>query len=255
MLITSFLISSPSFKFTIILYSSRKWRFRHSSTQDACHGMNLVYGPARHKSFAAQWLEHLTGVQKVICSTPVGDSDFFFVPCARVTCWSHHFSFSHGLYCELWCHRERPAVLSPTLSQTTRGQRGERTPGDLAVVSRDKTPLNLHFFSLISTGGVRGVGFVHSPLFTYGPRTAMELMHVTDWLPTLYFAAGGNVSDLQNIDGVNMWDTLTQATESPRQVILHNIDPLSGAAAIRYRNWKLLVNICEQTENYIYNIF
>ena len=83
----------------------------------------------------------------------------------------------------------------------------------------------------------------------------MELMHVTDWLPTLYYAAGGNVSDLQNIDGVNMWDTLTQATESPRQVILHNIDPLSGAAAIRYRNWKLLVNICEQTENCIYNIF
>ena len=83
----------------------------------------------------------------------------------------------------------------------------------------------------------------------------MELMHVTDWLPTLYFAAGGNVSDLQNIDGVNMWDTLTQATESPRQYILHNIDPFSGAAAIRYRNWKLLVNICEQTENYLYNIF
>ena len=51
-----------------------------SSTQDACHGMNLVYGPARHKSFAAQWLEHLTGVQKVICSTPVGDSDFFLCP-------------------------------------------------------------------------------------------------------------------------------------------------------------------------------
>ncbi|XP_073245668.1 arylsulfatase B-like [Porites lutea] len=92
-------------------------------------------------------------------------------------------------------------------------------------------------------GGVRGVGFLHSPLFTYGPRTAMELMHVTDWLPTLYYAAGGNISDLQNIDGVNMWDALTQATESPRQVILHNIDPFSGAAAIRYRNWKLLVNI------------
>ena len=148
---------------------------------------------------------------------------------------------------------ERDQLFSrPHFPTRTTGR--ERTPGDLAGVARDKTPLNLHFFSFITTGGVRGVGFVHSPLFTYGPRTAMELMHVTDWLPTLYYAAGGNISDLQNIDGVNMWDALTQATESPRQVILHNIDPFSGAAAIRYRNWKLLVNICEQTENYIYNI-
>ena len=42
--------------------------------------MNLVYGPSRHKSFVVQWLEHLTGVWKVIGSIPFGDSDFFFVP-------------------------------------------------------------------------------------------------------------------------------------------------------------------------------
>ena len=224
-----------------------------SSAQDACHGTNLVYGPAGHEAFAAQWLEHLTGVQKVICSTPVVDWDFFFVPSSRMTCWSRYFSWT--LLWSVMSPRETSCSLAHTFPDYTRTTGRERTPGDLAGVSRDKTPLNLHFFSLITTGGVRGVGFIHSPLFTYGPRTAMELMHVTDWLPTLYFAAGGNVSDLQNIDGVNMWDTLTQATESPRQYILHNIDPFSGAAAIRYRNWKLLVNICEQTENYIYNIF
>ena len=42
--------------------------------------MNLVYAPARHESFVAQWLEHPTGVRKVIGSIPVGDSDIFFVP-------------------------------------------------------------------------------------------------------------------------------------------------------------------------------
>ena len=42
--------------------------------------MNLVYGPSRHKSFVVQRLEHLMGVQKVIGSIPLGDSDFFFVP-------------------------------------------------------------------------------------------------------------------------------------------------------------------------------
>ena len=41
--------------------------------------MNLVCGPARHEPFVAQWLEHPTGVLKVIGSIPIGDSDFFFV--------------------------------------------------------------------------------------------------------------------------------------------------------------------------------
>ena len=44
--------------------------------------VNLVYGPAHHKSFVAQWLEHPTSVWKVIGSIPVGDSGFFFVPCS-----------------------------------------------------------------------------------------------------------------------------------------------------------------------------
>ena len=40
--------------------------------------MNLVYGLVRLESLIAQWLEHSTGVRKVIGSSPVGDSDFFF---------------------------------------------------------------------------------------------------------------------------------------------------------------------------------
>ena len=74
----------------------------------------------------------------------------------------------------------------------------------------------------------------------------MELMHVTDWLPTLYSIAGGDIKNLRNVDGYDMWNTLSKAIESPREEILHNIDPKSGQAAIRFRNWKLLVNISKQ---------
>ena len=31
----------------------------------------------------AQWLERPTGVRKVMGSIPIGDSDFFFVPCLQ----------------------------------------------------------------------------------------------------------------------------------------------------------------------------
>ena len=39
--------------------------------------MNRVYGTASHESFVAQWLEHLTGLRKVIGSITVADSDIF----------------------------------------------------------------------------------------------------------------------------------------------------------------------------------
>lgn len=87
---------------------------------------------------------------------------------------------------------------------------------------------------------------MHSPLISKtAGRVSMQLMHVTDWLPTLYSAAGGDIHDLRNVDGLDMWRALANATVSPRLEILHNIDPMTGAAAYRFRNWKLLINICK----------
>ena len=71
---------------------------------------------------------------------------------------------------------------------------------------------------------------------------------MTDWLPTLYSLAGGDIHDLRSVDGYDMWDTLSQATESPRKEILHNIDPKSGEAALRFNNWKLLVNTSKRSK-------
>ena len=49
-----------------------------------------------------------------------------------------------------------------------------------------------------------------------------SLIHVTDWLPTLYAAAGGDLAELpEGIDGVNQWPSLADAREpskSNRQV-------------------------------------
>ncbi|KAJ7390443.1 hypothetical protein OS493_025143 [Desmophyllum pertusum] len=92
-------------------------------------------------------------------------------------------------------------------------------------------------------GGVRGAGFIHSPLLPSKARVSMDLMHVTDWLPTFYSLAGGDVHNLTKVDGFDMWDMLSTATDSPRVEILHNIDPVTGEAALRFRSWKLLVNI------------
>ncbi len=39
-------------------------------------------------------------------------------------------------------------------------------------------------------GGVRGSGFVWSPLLKKSSRVSRQMMNVQDWLPTLYSAAG-----------------------------------------------------------------
>lgn len=41
-------------------------------------------------------------------------------------------------------------------------------------------------------GGVRGASFLWSPLLSQSQRVATQRMHITDWLPSLYFIAGGN---------------------------------------------------------------
>ncbi|KAK3106407.1 hypothetical protein FSP39_019384 [Pinctada imbricata] len=89
-------------------------------------------------------------------------------------------------------------------------------------------------------GGVRGVGFIHSPLLKTKGYVSQQMIHVTDWLPTLYTAAGGNPGDIKVTDGIDQWEVLSQNGKTKREELLHNIDPLSNKAAIRVGDYKLL---------------
>lgn len=42
-------------------------------------------------------------------------------------------------------------------------------------------------------GGVRGAALLFSPMLKKRSRVANQTMHIADWLPTLYHAAGGNL--------------------------------------------------------------
>lgn len=89
-------------------------------------------------------------------------------------------------------------------------------------------------------GGVRGTGVLWSSKL---PKTRIsnQMMHVCDWLPTLYAAAGGDLNNLrENLDGFNIWDSFLNDLPSPRTEILHNIDDIFGNAALTVGDWKLV---------------
>lgn len=75
-------------------------------------------------------------------------------------------------------------------------------------------------------GGIRAVGFVHSPLLKRKASVSRALIHVSDWYPTLLGLAGYR-QPLLGLDGHNQWATISGARPSPLAEILFNIDPVS----------------------------
>ncbi|XP_066603644.1 arylsulfatase B-like isoform X2 [Prorops nasuta] len=89
-------------------------------------------------------------------------------------------------------------------------------------------------------GGVRGVAAIWSPRLKKPARVSNQLIHITDWLPTLYCAAGGDLQDLGVIDGMDQWDVLSEDEGRIREKLLLNIDEVQKVEGAIYSRFKLL---------------
>ncbi|KAL1469833.1 hypothetical protein MTO96_024781 [Rhipicephalus appendiculatus] len=85
--------------------------------------------------------------------------------------------------------------------------------------------------STLWEGGVRVPGFIWTaePLWRGRGSHYDRIFHATDWLPTLYELAGGNLSKLAGIDGVSHLRSIGDPlTYPPRSEVLLNIDSHRG---------------------------
>lgn len=95
-------------------------------------------------------------------------------------------------------------------------------------------------------GATRGVAAIWSPLIKKPQRVSNHLMHISDWLPTIYSAAGLDMKDLGAIDGKDMWKSISEDAEGPRTDLLYNIDDVFNYGAIRQGEWKYLYGTTSQ---------
>jgi len=73
-------------------------------------------------------------------------------------------------------------------------------------------------------GGVRGVGFVNSPLLQDKGVTSNRMMFITDWFSTILDLAGVIQKVPSDIDSYSMWPSLSMNRKSPRNQIVINVD-------------------------------
>jgi arylsulfatase A-like enzyme len=66
-----------------------------------------------------------------------------------------------------------------------------------------------------------------------------EPLHMADWYPTLLKLAGASLKQRLPLDGHDAWPTIAEGKASPREEILHNVEPHRGA--LRCGPWKLVV--------------
>jgi hypothetical protein len=110
----------------------------------------------------------------------------------------------------------------------------------------------------IFEGGLRGTGFLWGAMLQQPGRRANNLMHLTDWGPTLFSAAGGDGAALARnttlkLNGVDQWGALSlidglNRTAPRTEVLLHLAGPdnndastWSSYSAYRIGPWKVVV--------------
>src|SRR5262249_56830210 len=89
---------------------------------------------------------------------------------------------------------------------------------------------------MLYEGGTRVVAIANWPGHIK-PGVVDQPMHIADMFPTLARLAGASTAKCKPLDGMDVWDTISEGKPSPRAEAVYGIEPFRGA--VRQGDWKL----------------
>lgn len=104
----------------------------------------------------------------------------------------------------------------------------------------------------IYEGGTRVAALASWPGHIKAGGALDEMIHVTDWYPTLVGLAGGQTTKAKPLDGMDVWATVSTGAPSPRKEVIYNVEPFR--AGVRQGDWKLIWRTMLPAAVELYNV-
>lgn len=121
------------------------------------------------------------------------------------------------------------------------GTRDSRFTGEVdmskSVMPADNSPYRDGKASLYE-GGTRVVALANWPGRIAPGTVVNERIHITDMFPTIAALTGASTQNSKPLDGVDVWQTISQGAPSPRAQVIYGIEPYR--AAVSDGDWKLV---------------
>ena len=127
--------------------------------------------------------------------------------------------------------------------------------GQMADVSKIKLPCDNGPYrdgkASLFEGGTRVCALANWPGHIKA-GTVDGMVHAVDVYPTLAKLAGAPTTKCKPLDGMDVWETISENKPSPRTEIIYNIEPFRGA--VRQGDWKLIWRTVLPSNVEFYNI-
>jgi arylsulfatase A-like enzyme len=136
------------------------------------------------------------------------------------------------------------------------GTRSAMFAGVMADMSKIKIPCDNGPYregkGTLYEGATRVCALANWPGHIKPGSTVDEMIHVVDMYPTLARLAGASTAKCKPLDGMDVWQTISEGKPSPRTEIVYNVEPFRGA--VRQGDWKLIWRTPLPSSVELYNI-
>jgi len=121
------------------------------------------------------------------------------------------------------------------------GQRSAKFTGEVDMSKGTIPPDNSPYRDgkgMFYEGGTRVVALANWPGRIKRGTVVDEPIHTVDMYPTIANLAGASMAKTKPLDGLDVWQTISEGKTSPRHEVVYGIEPFR--AAISQGNWKLV---------------